>query len=56
MSYVEHVQSYEEQTKVHKAHGWQTDKAVAEKVEKSPALDKVLGAEIERELRSKLGV
>ena len=56
VSYVEHVQSYESQTATHKAHGWQTDQAVAEDVEKSPALDKVLGAEIERELRSKLGV
>ena len=55
VSYVEHVQSYENQTNVHKEHGWQTDRAVAEKVEKSPALDKVLGAEITRELRNKLG-
>ena len=56
VSYVEHVQSYESQTGTHKAHGWQTDKAVAEDVEKSAALDKVIGAEIERELRNKLGV
>ena len=53
VSYVEHVQSYEDQTATHKEHGWQTDQAVAADVEKSAALDKVIGAEIERELRSK---
>ena len=56
VSYVEHVQSYEMQTAVHKEHGWQTDLAVAEDVEKSRALNKGLGVEIERELRIKLGV
>lgn len=56
VSYVEHVQSAEAQTKVHKEHGWHTDEYVAKQVEKSAALDKALGAEITRELRNKLGV
>jgi len=54
VSYVEYVQSYESQTAVHREHGWQTDQQVAEDVEKSPALDKALGAAIEYELWSKL--
>jgi len=54
VSYVEYVQSYESQTSVHKEHGWQTDQAVAEDVEKSAALDKAIGAAIEYELVSKL--
>ena len=54
VSYVEHVQSYESQTSVHKEHGWQTDQAVAEDVERSAALDKAIGAAIEYELVSKL--
>ncbi len=56
VSYVEHVQSEEKQTSLHKAIGWQTDAEVAEDVEKSAALDQVIGTAIERELRSKLGV
>ena len=55
VNYVELVQSEESQTGTHKEHGWQTDEAVARDVEGSAALDKVIGAEIERELRSKLG-
>ena len=56
VSYVEHVQSAEAQTKAHKEHGWQTDEYVAKQVEKSPALDKALSAAIDKELRSKLGM
>jgi len=56
VTYVEHVQSHESQTAVHREHGWQTDQQVAEDVEKSAALDKVIGAAIDQELRSKLGV
>ena len=53
VSYVEVVQSEESQTAVHREHGWQTDEAVARDVEGSAALDKVIGAAIEAELRSK---
>lgn len=55
VSYVEHVHSYEDQTKVHARHGWHTDKAVAEEVENSPALDRALEAEINRELQRVMG-
>ena len=53
VSYVEYVQSQESQTAVHKEHGWQTDEMVARDVEGSAALDKVIGAAIEAELKSK---
>ena len=53
VSYVEVVQSEESQTGTHKEHGWQTDEMVARDVEGSAALDKVIGASIEQELRSK---
>lgn len=55
VSYVEYVHSYENQAVVHAKHGWHTDKQVAEEVEKSPALDRALEAEIERELRRMMG-
>ena len=53
VSYVDLVQSEENQAAVHKEHGWQTDEAVARDVEGSAALDKVIGAAIEAELKSK---
>ena len=56
VSYVEHVQSEEQQTPTHAQHGWQTDAEVAKEVEESPQLDRVLSRAIDRELRSKLGV
>jgi len=55
VSYVEQVHSYENQAAVHARHGWHTDKQVAEEVEASPALDRAIEAEIDRELRRVTG-
>lgn len=50
VSYAPEVVGAEDQTEVHKAHGWQTDEQIAQEVEEDPMLDVIIARQLGREL------